>query len=316
MALYLTESDVASLLDMRTTLDVLDDAFKAQGSGGTLNRPRGRIPLSNGSYNLMSAKWDAMGVVGHKSYTATRNGAAFHIMLYESEGQGLLAILEAGFLGKMRTGAATGIATGCMARDGDGIVGIIGAGNQAESQIEALALVIDVKKARVFSRTAERRESFAERMSVKTGIDIVPVASAEAAVDEASVVVVITNSMEPVLKSESLVPGMHVNTAGNNTWLGRELEPDAIARFSSVVVDDVDQARIESGTLMRAAEVDQFNWDSVVRLCDVVCGNVTSRRSDSDMTLFESLGVALEDIAVAERVYRLAMSKGVGLELP
>jgi ornithine cyclodeaminase/alanine dehydrogenase-like protein (mu-crystallin family) len=316
MAVFLSEQNVADLLDMPTTLEVLDCAFNAQATGETLNRPRVRIPLSNGSYNLMSAKWHAMGVVGHKSYTATRNGASFHIVLYDSEGRGLLAIIEAGFLGKMRTGAATGIATRYMANGKAGIVGLIGAGNQAESQIEAVALTGNVTQARVYSRTAERREGFADRMSRKTGIDIVPVESAEAAVDGASIVVVITNSMEPVLRREMLEPGMHVNTAGNNTWLGRELEPDAVARFDSVVVDDIGQAKIESGTLMRAAEVDQFNWDAAVRLCDVVGGKVPGRQSDSDITLFESLGVALEDIAVAERVYRLAESQGLGLELP
>ena len=315
MALYLTEQDVANLLDMPTAMEVLDNAFSAQAIGETLNRPRVRIPLSNGSYNLMPSKWDAMGVVGHKSYTATRNGASFHILLYDSKGHGLLAILEAGFLGKMRTGAATGVATRCMANGGDGIVGIIGAGNQAESQIEAVALARNVTQARVFSRTAERREEFADRMSQKTGINIVPVDSAESAVDGANVIVVITNSMEPVLSSEMLKPGMHVNTAGNNTWLGRELDPEAVSRFNSIVVDDIEQAKIESGTLMRAAEVDQFNWDSCVRLCDVVSGKVPGRQTESDITLFESLGVALEDIAVAERVYRLASSQGVGLDL-
>jgi alanine dehydrogenase len=316
MAVYLSEQNVADLLDMPTTLEVLDSAFKAQAAGETLNRSRVRIPLANGSYNLMSAKWQAKGVVGHKSYTATRNGASFHIVLYDSEGRGFLAIIEAGFLGKMRTGAATGIATRYMANGQAGVVGLIGAGNQAESQIEAVALTGNVTQARVFSRTAERREGFADRMSLKTGIEIVPVESAEAAVDGASIVVVITNSMEPVLRKEMLQPGMHLNTAGNNTWLGRELEPEAVARIDSVVVDDIEQAKIESGTLMRAAEVDQFNWDSAVRLCDVVAGRAPGRRSDSDITLFESLGVALEDIAVAERVFRLADSQGVGLKLP
>jgi alanine dehydrogenase len=316
MALYLTEQNVAGLLDMPTTLDALDKVFREQADGQALNRPRLRIPLANGSYNLMAAKSTAKNVVGHKSYTATKNGASFHIMLYEAEGRGLLAVIEAGYLGKMRTGAATGIATRAMARKDNGIVGIIGAGNQAESQIEAVAAATEVTQVRVFSRTAERREGFAGRMSQKIGVDIMPVESAQSAIEGAATVIVITNSLEPVLNSEWLEPGIHVNTAGNNTWLGRELEPDAVARFHSVVVDDVDQARIESGMLMRAAEADQFSWDSAIPLRDVVAGRVAARQSDSDLTLFESLGVALEDIAVAERVYEMARAQGVGLELP
>ena len=315
MALYLTEHDVANLLDMPTAMEVLDNAFSAQAIGETLNRPRVRIPLSNGSYNLMPSKWDAMGVVGHKSYTATRNGASFHILLYDSKGQGLLAVLEAGFLGKMRTGAATGVATRYMANDGDGIVGIIGAGNQAESQIEAVALARNVTQARVFSRTAERREEFAERMSQKTGINIVPVDSAESAVDGVNIVLVITNSMEPVLSSEMLKPGMHVNTAGNNTWLGRELDPEAVSRFNTIVVDDIEQAKIECGDLIWPVEQGLFRWQQAYELKEVVVGRV-KRPDHQAITLFESQGLAIEDIAVAMFLYKRARETGLGQELP
>ena len=316
MALYLTESDIAGLLDMRITLDVLDEAFKAQANGDAINRSRSRIPLPNGSYNLMASGFLSSKVVGQKSYTATSAGAAFHILLYDGEGKGLLAAMSAGFLGKLRTGAVSGLATKYMAREGSDSIGMIGAGNQAETQLEAVVEATGIKDVRVFSRTAEKRNGFADRMGEKLGIDIKPVDTASAATKDASVLLVITNSAEPVLPAEFLEPGMHVNAAGNNVWTGRELDTDAIVKFDSIVVDDVDQAKIESGELMRAAETGHFTWGSAIPLCDVVAGKVNPRANDSDITLFESLGVAIEDIAVAERVYQMAIKQGVGLTLP
>jgi len=173
-----------------------------------------------------------------------------------------------------------------------------------------------IKNVRVFSRTAEKRNGFAQRMGEKLGIDIIPVDTASAATKDTSILLVITNSAEPVLPAELLEPGVHVNAAGNNVWTGRELDTDAIVKFNSIVVDDIEQAKIESGELMRAAETGQFNWGSAITLSDIVAGKVQARTNDSDITLFESLGIAIEDIAVAERVYQMAIEQGVGHTLP
>ncbi|MBI4306925.1 MAG: ornithine cyclodeaminase family protein [Chloroflexi bacterium] len=315
MAIYLTENDVRGLLDMKTALTVLDEAFKAVGRGEAVNRPRSRIPLSNGSYNLMSAAWYTKGVVGHKSYTATRNGARFHVMLYDAEGKGLLAIIEAGYLGKIRTGAATGLATRYLARPGDGVAAIIGSGNQAESQLEAIAAAGKARAAVVYSRTAETRDRFAKVMSERLGLKVTTAATPEEAVADAASVTLITNSPQPVLKSELLQAGLHVNAAGNNTWLGQEIDTAAMSKFDVIVADDVDQARIESGELMRAAETGKLAWTSVISLADVVSGEKRGRRSDQDITLFESQGIALEDVAVAQQVYAAAVERNLGVRI-
>lgn len=317
MAIYLTEQDVSGILDMKTTLEVLDEAFKTQAAGKAVNRPRQRIPMPNGMYNVMSASDYSRGIVGLKAYTATSNGAKFHILLYDGEGKGLLAVIEAGILGKLRTGAATALATKYMApKSGNGVAAIIGAGNQAEAQLEALAEAGSAKKAVVFSRSSEKREQFSKKMAEKLGIEVKPVDSPEAAIADASTVTVITNSLAPVFKADWLRPGLHVNAAGNNTWLGQELETAAISRFDVIVADDVDQARIESGDLMRAAETSRLTWQSVIPLADVVAGNRKGRGSDQQITFFKSLGVALEDISVAHHVYKKAIESGRGLKLP
>jgi ornithine cyclodeaminase/alanine dehydrogenase-like protein (mu-crystallin family) len=315
MALYLTESDVGHLLTMEIALEEVENAFRAQASGDIVNVPRARIPLERGSYNLMAAAWHSRGVVGHKSYVATRTGVGFHVMLYSARGDGLLAIIEASRLGQMRTGAASGIATKYMARADAGSVAVIGAGYQAKTQLAAVAAVRPVRVARVFSRTPAHREAFAKEISTALGIQVTAAVSAEACVDGADVVVTITGATEPVLGGEMLAPGMHINAAGANSWLRRELDTQAVVMADVVATDDVAQAKVESAELMRAVETGRLTWGRVHELGDIVTGRVPGRTTGEQITLFESQGVALEDIAVAARLYDLAMERGTGRKL-
>ena len=312
MPLYLTESEARPLLDMRLTLDALEECFKARARGEAFNSPRGRLPITGGSYNFMAASWPAKGVAGHKSYTGSRKGASFHVTLYDASGAGLLAIIEAGRLGQVRTGAASGVATKYMARADATVVAVIGSGYQAETQLEAIAAVRKITAARVFSRTPERRNSFAEKMSKKLGIPVVAVDSAAECVLRAHIVVTITNAVEPVLTGDMLEPGMHINAAGANSWMRRELDTAAVAKCGTIAVDDIEQARTECGELMRAAETGHFSWDRAIQIDRIISGQVPGRRSADDVTLFESQGIALEDIAVAERIYRLAVERKIG----
>ncbi len=316
MAIYLTESEVGDLLDMRLALDALDDAFKARARGEAFNLPRRRLPVASGTYHLMAASWPARGVVGHKSYTASRKGAAFHVMLYDAAGAGLLAVIEANRLGQVRTGAASGLATRYMARDDAAVAAVIGSGYQAETQLEAVAAVRKLTAARVYSRTPEKRAAFAAKMSARLGIPVTASASAAECARGALIVITMTNSAEPVLTGDMLEPGMHVNAAGSNSWLRRELDTAAVARCGTVVVDDMEQAKLECGELMRAADSGHFSWDKAVQLDQVVSGQRQGRKGRDEITLFESQGIALEDIAVAERVYRLAVERGLGTKLP
>ncbi len=315
MALYISEKDVASLLDIRMALGALEEAFAARARGEAGNLPRRRLPIGGGAYHIMAASWPAKGVAGHKSYTASRKGAAFHVMLYDASGAGLLAVIEANRIGQARTGAASGVATKYMARPDASVAAVIGSGYQAETQLEAAAAVRTLKHARVFSRTGEHREAFAKKMTARMGFSVTATTTAQECVKGADIVITITNSSEPVLTVDMLAPGMHINAAGSNSWLRRELDTAAVARCSIVVVDDIEQAKVECGELMRAAESGHFSWDRALQLDKVVVGQVKGRASNDDITLFESQGIALEDIAVAERVYRLAIERGVGATL-
>lgn len=314
--LFLTEAEVTGLLDMNLALEALDDVFRARSAGEVRNEPRHRLPVGGGSYHFMAATWPARGIAGHKSYVAGGFGVSFHVMLYSTTGEGLLAVFEANRMGQVRTGAASGIATKYMARANASTVGIIGSGYQAETQLEAVCALRDITDVKVFSRTAEKREKFAVTMSERLGVNVVAVDSREAAAEGMDVLVAVTSSVEPVITGDMVQPGMHINAAGNNSWMKRELDTAAIVKADLVACDDIDQTRMECGELMRAAETGHFAWESLVRLDRIVAGLRTARSSDNDITLFESQGVAFEDLATCARLYELALEQGIGTQLP
>jgi ornithine cyclodeaminase/alanine dehydrogenase-like protein (mu-crystallin family) len=309
--LYLTEAEVTGLLDMQLALDALDDVFRARSAGEVHNEPRKRVTAGAGPMNFMAASWPSRGWAGHKSYVS----GDFRVTLFGTNGEGMLALLGAGRMGQVRTGAASGIGTKYMSRENSSSVGIIGSGYQAETQLEAVCAVRDIKNVKVFSRKSENREGFAATMSERLSVNVVAVDSKEAAAEGMDVLVAVTSSVEPVITGDMIEPGMHINAAGNNSWMKRELDTAAIVKADLVATDDIGQAKIECGELMRAAEIGRFSWDSLVRLDRIVAGVRTARTSDNDITLFESQGVAFEDIAVCGRLYELALERGIGTEL-
>ena len=318
MALFLNEQEVAQLLPMDECIDALDRAFANAGTGMVDNKPRSRIRMPGGFFHFMAAADSGQGVFGYKAYPsfAGPGGSKMLVMLYDYQSGELLACLESGRLGQIRTGAASGLATRYMARCGASTAAVIGSGFQARTQLEAVCAARPIEKARVFSRRQERREDFARRSSERLGIDVQPVESAQECVEGADVVIAITSAREPVVLGDWLSPGAHVNAAGGNHWLRREIDEAAVLRSEVIVVDDLEQARIECGDLMWLEARGSFRWDMAHQLQDVVAGRVPGRVSAEGVTLFESMGIALEDIAAAEVVYRKAKEQGIGQELP
>ena len=309
--LYLTEAEVNEMLTMDIALEALDEVFRARSAGEVPNEPRYRLAAGNGSLNFMAATWPKKGWAGHKSYVS----GDFRVSLFGTNGEGLLAVIGAGRMGQVRTGAASGIATKYMSRENSTSVGIIGSGYQAETQLEAVCAVRDIRDVKVFSRTPEKREKFAVTMGGRLGVNVSAVDSKEAAAEGVDVLVAVTSSVEPVITGDMVEPGMHINAAGNNSWMKRELDTAAIVKADLVACDDIDQTRIECGELMRAVEVGRFSWESMVRLDRIVAGLRTARYSDDDVTLFESQGVAFEDLAVCGRLYEIALEQRIGTAL-
>ena len=310
--LLLSEDHVRQLLPMDECVEVMERLFQDAGAGNAFNATRYRMPLPNGVHQVMGGMSTALGVSGIKTYATGGAGANMLVLLYGLDPVEPVALMSANALGALRTGAASGLATKYMARPDAATVGVIGSGNQARTQLAAVCCVRSIRQAWVFSRTPERREGFAKEMSESLNVPVTAVESVEAAVAEADIVVTITNSREPVLRGETLRPGMHVNAAGSNHWIRRELDDAAVGRSDLIVVDDLPQAKIEAGDLIWAHERRVFNWGQVVELEQVVSGQVAGRPSPDAVTLFESQGIGMEDVAAGMHVYRKAVEQGLG----
>lgn len=312
MPLLLHEADIARYLPMPDAVAAVEGAFRHLGDGRAQNISRVRTRIHGGVMHVMAAADPASGYLGLKAYTTIRGQARFVVLLFSAATGELLSIMEADALGQRRTGAASGVATKYMARPDARVVGIYGTGWQARSQLAAIAAVRDIQRVQAYGRDAARRESFAREMSATLGIEVVGVDAPEQAAEGADILVTITSSVEPVLRGEWLTPGVHINAAGSNALVRRELDEAAVQRCDRIVVDTVDQARLEAGDLLPLIERGTLHWGQVHGLGEVVTGAYPGRVSDREMTLFKSLGLAVEDIAAAGVVYERALADGAG----
>jgi ornithine cyclodeaminase/alanine dehydrogenase len=314
--LYLTEADVARLVTVEDALACLDDVFAAWRVPGTTNLPRQRARLAAGTLNLMGAASEHQGIFGLKAYFAGKAGARYHVLLYAGDGSGLLAMMEADLLGALRTGAASGLATRLLARPDTRTLGVIGTGKQARTQIAAICAVRPIARIRVFSRARENRRAFAFAVADELGVETEPVDSGEECVRDADVVVTITKAAEPVLQGAWLADGTHVNAAGANSADRREVDADTVLRAALRVTDQVTQAQVEAAEFRDLVAAGRLAWSDVHELGDLVTGKVRGRTSPSEVTLFKSLGIALEDIAFAKVIYERAVEAKVGRPMP
>jgi len=317
LAIFLTENDVKEILTMDMALDTVEESFRLMVEGTASNSPRSRIRLPNGVLNFMAGAAPGIGVMGFKSYGVTRgNPVKFYVQLSSTETGELLAVIEASDLGQIRTGAASGVATKYMAKEDASSVGVIGSGYQARTQLEAVCKIRPITSARVYSRKPENREKFAADMSASLGIEVTASESGEACVKDVDVVITMTSTSRPVLEGDWLSPGTHINAAGANHWMRRELDGKAVGRADVVVTDDIEQAKLECGDLIYPNEFGTIRWEQVISLSDVVAGVAKGRNSAEDITLFESQGLALQDLTTGMRIYNIAKERGLGQQLP
>jgi len=294
--LFLSEADVRQLLPMNEAIGMMRRAFEALAAGQAQNQPRRRLILDTGS-TLHSLAGSFSKYFGTKFYsTNPRHGAYFHFMLYDAETAQPLAFMEANHLGQIRTGAASGYATDLLANPDADTIGIIGSGFQARTQVEAIRAVRPIKTVRVWSRSAEKRQKFAEECSALS------VDSAEDAVRGAQIVVTATNAKDPVLENEWIQPGTLINAMGSNAANRRELPGELVRRASLIAVDSVEQAKIEAGDLILPD-----CWSNVVEL-----QTVQRRWNSNGITIFKSLGIGLEDVAAGAFVYERALATPEG----
>lgn len=326
MTLVLREADVRAVLTMADTMRVLDAAFRRQAAGETRNQPRQRVvlPARRGVLHVLPAfvpgipghpEENGPGLVGLKNYVAIAGKVRFLVQLFSAEDGRLLALIEADLLGQMRTGGASGVATRYMARPDARVVGLFGAGGQARTQALAMCAARPVEKFLVYTRSPERGRAFCEMLAAETGVAFAAVEQPEPVAGEADIIVTATTAHDPVVLGAWLQPGQHLNVMGSNWAHRREVDGEAVRRSAVVAVDARDQAQIEAGDLLLAAQSGDFDMERAVELGDIVAGKAPGRPDAAAITLFKSLGIGLEDIAVAGWVYAQARERGLGQEI-
>ncbi|HKW58196.1 MAG TPA: ornithine cyclodeaminase family protein [Candidatus Dormibacteraeota bacterium] len=308
MALILRESDVQDLIEMDDVIGAVENAMRELGEGEAQNEPRRRAFAPGGLLNVMFASYPGGRCTGLKGYTVSNGRVRFMVAVFTLDGA-LEALVEADFMGAYRTGAATAVAARMLGAARPSKIALVGTGWQAATQALALSRVVEVEELRVFSRNAERRAMFAQEQAEQLGVRTVDAATAEAAVVGADLVVTCTTSHSPVIDADWVEPHALIAAVGSNFRNRAELPPELVERAQTVVVDQLATAELESGDLIQAAEAGKFDWAQAVELGAVVAGR-WERPDRPGITLFESHGLALWDLAAASVVVATARQRG------
>lgn len=314
--LYLTEDDVRGLLTMDMALSAVEAAFRKLSLDEAESVPRRRCQTDQVMLHVLPAAAKTLGALGFKAYTVSRTGGTdFRVYLFDPKTGAPTAILEADHLGRVRTGAASGVATKVLARKDATTVGVYGTGRQAQTQLEAVCKVRKITKAVVYSRDEAKRTAFAGEMTKLCGVEVVPAAKPEDAAKGLDIVVTMTSSREPVLFGEWVADGAHLNLAGSNFLAKTETDPAVFRRAALIAVDSKEQAKLEAGDFVTPMRDGIFGWAEVFEFAHILTGRYPGRQSPTDVTVFKSLGLGIEDIAVAVKVVEKARASGVGKEI-
>ncbi len=302
---------------MPLALEAVESAHCALARGEAVDVPRQRTKLPRTMLHILQGALPGDNVIGYKAYTSNRSGVRFLVHLFAADSGILEAVIEADFLGMMRTGAASGLASRLLARPEARVAGVFGAGWQARGHVEALCVALPgLERISVFARDRERLAAFCREQSERLQRNIVPAASARETVEGSDIVGTVTTAASPLFEAEWLNPGAHINAAGSNSLLRRELSPQCVARCDLIAVDSVDTALKEAGDLVPALEMGRLSARQLVELGDILTGRHPGRMTSESITLFESQGLAVQDLALARKVVALAREQALGTELP
>ena len=315
MALILTDEQIKQTVGMADMMDAVEEMHRHYARGEASNSARQVAAVGESEIALMGGALDYKGLLGAKTYTTVGGRQQYHVTLYDAPSGRLLAYMHANWLGALRTGATTGMAVRNLANSDAGVLGMIGTGYQAQTQVMAAAQARAFRQIRVFSRRPEPRMEFARRMSEVLGQEVVAVQSSQEAVQGSDVVVCLTRTKEPVLDGTWLEGGALLVSAGPVTLDAQEVDETSVRRAALIAVDSLEQAAYEAGELVAAVDRGVISWDQVVELSQVVAGTVPGRQRSSDNIYVKHFGIGVVDIAAAKLAYDAARERGVGLEV-
>jgi len=319
--LIVNQDEVRRLLPMAECLEVMARTLAALARGEALLPLRQvlMLPGGQGAFGAMPAHLSSPPAVGIKVITVFpgNHGTAYDshqgaVLLFETERGRLLAVMDASSITAIRTAAVSGVATRALARADAHTLALLGSGVQAATHLEAVALVRPLRRVRVWSRNPAHVARFVEAARGRHAFAIEAAPTAREAVSDADVVCTVTASREPVLQGAWLRAGAHVNAVGASLRTARELDSAAVAR-SRVFVDRRESAANEAGDLLIPRAEGAIGDDHVQgELGDVLLGRVDGRRSAEEITVFKSLGLAVEDVASAHHIHARAQAAGMG----
>jgi alanine dehydrogenase len=317
--LYLTEDDVRELLDMRSALGVVEDAFREHGMERVQMPAKSYLYFPTGDLRTMPAYLERGGIAGVKIVNVHPDNPAKGlptvmaiVVLNSIETGAPLAVMDGTYLTDVRTGAAGGVAADHLARRDATVVGMIGAGRQARTQLQAISLVREIETVKVISRSVATCNRFREDMK-RLGCDIV-IAESIRDVCDCDILVTTTPVREPIVADDWVREGTHINAIGADATGKEELDPMILKR-SRIVIDDHAQAT-HSGEINVPLEEVVITVDDIYgTLGEVVAGIKPGRTSDIEVTVFDSTGLAIQDVSTANHVYQQAVEKGIGTHL-
>lgn len=321
--LLLTREEIASLLTIPDAIEAVEDGFVRLSAGEVVMPQRAATPIEqNAGLHLSMPAYVAgdPGVLTVKVVTVYRENPSRHnlpmiqgvLLLHDARTGKLLALMDAEHITALRTGAASGVATKYLARPDAHVLALFGAGAQAAAQLEAVCAVRPIERAYVLTRTGHKDGAFAQEMSARLGVDVQPTRDSRTAVEAADVICTATSSATPVFSGDWLQPGTHINAVGSYTRTMRELDATAVRR-SHVIVDRHVAAQTEAGDILLAVAEGALTYDHIGgELGEVILGRVPGRTAHAQITLFKSVGLAMQDAMTAAQVYKKAMSSGVG----
>jgi alanine dehydrogenase len=301
---FFADSDVERLLAMEQAIRLVRGAFRDLASGCAVNHARKhlKLPGANALHTMAAGNGDYFGT---KVYSVNpRGGYHFAVLLFAAQDGRLLAVFEAGALTRLRTGAASAVATEVLAPADAETVAMLGTGIQARTQLEGLLHVRPLRSVLCWDPDSDRCRRFAAQCSRDFGIAVEAADTAESAVRPAAIIVTATNAREPVFAADWVRPGAHVNAIGANYPDCRELPDGLLNSAALIATDSIEQALEESGDLI---SLDDAGRSRLVELAALVAGKVARTIAPQALTLFKSNGIAIEDVVAAGYVYQTAM---------
>lgn len=315
MPILLKDDEIRRCLTMADAIEAIEDVCQELAADTAIAPPRLQVELQGRSFmRILPAAMFAAGVMGFKQFHTGPWGAYYTYHLFSQKTGELLAIMDASYITGIRTGAAAGVALKYMTAEDAETLGIIGSGFEAGTEVLAVAAVRpSVKRAKVFSRHPENRARFAADLTARTGIQIEPVDTPQAAIEGVDILVAATAGSVETVSGEWLPPGIHFNSIGSTAANQRELNPAAFSWADRIVIDTIHLLH-ESGDALAAKEAGTLDESKVVLLHDVVAGKTPGRRNPEESTLYKSVGAGIQDLAVAYKIYEHALERRLGAQ--